>query len=408
MNFRGSLSKIFLAGLALGFTASLRAETTSSEVEAVISDSTPGTMVAAVRKKRKKREVQQPEEEVVDLSAEDSSSSEASAPASNMGPHGGATAGAEPHFSVMFDLLMAYRPGVGREGFSFLNFHPLLFFEIVPTSNIIFSFEVNPSPRYYELDYILNKTVTLRVGKIYIPFDDMNPHNMFGGMINTSRMQFGSTQYLPDIWADLGVGVKLNLTDTKALKLESHFYVVNGFGSTGTAPATTPQFSGPTVSASDNNDNKSVGTRVHAIISRVFGVGFSAFYGRWSDQRDDVNNVLILGGDVQLRFPKTEIKAGVSSFAVKYSNGSSFNRSGNYIEAQQKFGERDEWRVVGRYGMQDTNDKIVDDSDNNLIGGGIRWKPNFITLALEHYQDIKKVPAKTAYGLTFLRMVVQL
>lgn len=408
MNFCRPRLIAFLTGLTLSTTVSFAAGS-ASDVEAVISDSAPGTMVAAVRRKAKKREVQQQEEEVVDLSAEDSgtATTEASSP-SNMGPHGGAT-GTEPHFSVMFDLLMGYRPN--KEGFSFLNFHPLLFFEIVPSSSFIFSFEVNPNPRYYELDWIANKTVTLRVGRIWIPFDDMNPHNLFGGMVSTSRMQFGSTQYMPDIFADLGVGIKLGLVDSKALKLEGHFYVVNGFRASGSPPGpTNPNFSAtPDFTSSDNNDNKSVGTRFHALISRVFGFGVSAYYGRWSDNKDTINDLLILGGDVQLRFPKTEIRAGVSTMTVGYTGGrSGYNRNGNYVELQQKFGERDEWRLIGRFGTQDTNTTVVDDSDNTLLGGGIRWKPNFITLSLEHYQDLRKVPAKVAYGFSFLRMVVQL
>lgn len=368
---------------------------TAADVEAVISDAAP---LVAARPKKKRREVQAEEEEV-DLSA-----MEESAPAAN--PHGGSTT-AEPHFSVFFDLIMGYRPG--KENFSFLNFHPLLFFEIVPTSDIIFSFEVNSNPRFYELDYQASKALTLRVGKIYIPFDDMNPHNLFGGIIGTGSMAFGSTAYLPDIFADLGVGLKYIIMDTKDIKLESHFYVVNGFGPANAATNDVPNFS--SVGSADVNDNKSIGGRFHALISRFVGIGFSFYTGRWSNANGPVNHLLMLGGDAQIRLPKTEIRAGFSTMQVGYETtliGTPYNRSGMYVELQQKFGGRDEWRGIARLGSLDTNDSIVDNSDNFIVGGGIRWKPNVITLSLEHYQDTKQVPGKTATSFTFLRTVIQL
>lgn len=364
-----------------------------------------GTPLVAARKRPPRESVG--EEEEIDLSAEPPASSAATAPAN---PHGGGTS-AEPHFSTLFDLLLAYRPGPGREGLSFLNFHPLLFFDIHPLKPLHFSFEVNfnnpssPSSRYYELDYQPNRTVLIRVGRIWIPFDEMSPHNLFGGLVNTSRLAFGNTPYLPDIWADLGAAVRLSPVHTKQLEIDTHLYVVNGFNSTGgTSPL--PNFSQNL--GSDNNDNKSIGARVHFLIGQRVGLGASFYTGRWSNQQDEVAPLTIFGGDAQLLFSSTEFHAGLSLMNVSYASGASFQRSAYYLEGQQKFGAAQEFRAVVRLGNQDTNSTVVDDSDNTVLGGGLRWKPNFIGLALEHYQDLKEVPGKTAYGITFLRMSIQL
>ena len=149
------------------------------------------------------------------------------------GPHGG---GFPPSFKVYFDLLLTYRPGVTP--ITFDNFHTLLLADFIPRPDFQFSFEINPTPRYFELDYKPSQRLTLRAGRIWIPFDDMGPHNYFGGHINTSRLaQPNATSYfLPDIWADLGVGVKYDLYESSKINLTGDFYIVNGFGAGGTDP----------------------------------------------------------------------------------------------------------------------------------------------------------------------------
>jgi hypothetical protein len=374
------------------------------------------------RRRRRRRKV---DSEAVDLSSMDSSSSSSATRSSDsnslketkpVGPHGPSLF--DPHFSVYFDLLLAYQPG--KAGFSFLNFHPLLLMEIVPSPDIMFSFEVNPSPRYYELDYQIAQWFQLRVGKIWMPFDDMNPHNIFGGTVDASRIRLGSVYYLPDVWTDLGIGAKFTLMDTKDTLLELNTYVVNGFPAGGSDPfappgVTTiyPNFADLPVTLSDNNDDKALGGKLHAWFSRKFGIGFSVYRGRYSNQTDPFYAITMLGVDTQLRLGKTEFKLGASYMIVGIPdqiNGgdTTMHRQGEYFEFSQKFGVDDRWRFVLRTGYLDTDDRITDANDVLTVGGGIRYTMGVLQLSLESYQDLKIVSVKQGYNFTFGRVVVQL
>jgi hypothetical protein len=354
--------------------------------------------------------------EVVDLSAMDAAkppSTPTGAPAadaskSTMAVH--QPTGADPHFSIYFDLLLAYQPG--KAEFSFLNFHPLLFLEIVPVPDLTFSFEVNPSPRFFELDYQATKNVQLRLGKIWIPFDDINPHSFFGGLVANSRIRLGPTAYLPDVWTDLGAGVKLTLVETAKLTFVASLYVVNGFQDKGTDPtgraSNYPSFSDIPISTTDNNTDKAFGGHFHALFNRVFGLGLSLYTGRWTPDGSEGKRINMIGIDSQYQSGKTQLKIGISKMFVGLPGTDSFNRQGEYIEVNHKFGAKDEWKVLARGGYMDVDERITDVNDIFTVGGGIRWKPGLIEWQLEHYQDLKDVPTKLGKSFTFFRTVIQL
>lgn len=325
-----------------------------------------------------------------------------------LSPHAGS--GVEPHFSIYFDLLLASQPG--KAEFSFLNFHPLLFFEILPSSEIQFSFEVNPSPRYFELDYQLSETLQLRAGKIWIPFDDLNPHNLFGGRIGTNRMRLGGVYFLPDVWTDLGVGAKLNLSDTGRMTSEAHLYIVNGFRQGESDPFLGPgypSFTDSGISEKDNNSDKAVGARLQFLFERVFGFGISAYTGRWNDETkiDDVPlRMNLLGTDFSMRFQDTSVRLGIIGMFVALPNEKTYRRHGEYVEFSQKFS--DVWRFMLRAGNLDTDDRLTDMNDVTIVGAGLFYKPSVVQLSLEHQVDVKTVGGKAGYTFTFARVTVQM
>ena len=152
-----------------------------------------------------------PAPRTVDLSTLDAPSTPSSGSGSNFKPAisysgAGVKPGGEKIFKVFFDLALYSRPGVTP--LSFGNFHSYVFLDILPRENIQFSFDLasaRGSPSFYELDWQIAPWVQLRAGKIWIPFDDMSPHNLFGGRINVSTLAPpGGEPFLPSLWTDLG------------------------------------------------------------------------------------------------------------------------------------------------------------------------------------------------------------
>lgn len=326
-------------------------------------------------------------------------------------PHGYQVPDTDPHFSVLFDLLLAYQPG--KAEFSFLNYHPLLLMEIVPSPQLQFAFEVSSTPRYYELDWQAAKWVQLRLGKIWIPFDDLNPHNTFGGMVNTNRLRLGNVYFLPDIWADLGIGARFSIYDSVDFRLTGDFYIVNGFGNnnspdpTGTS-ADYPNFGDTSVQGADINNDKAMGMRFQATFAKLLSVGTSIYTGRWTNNGSEARGITMLGMDAQLRWPRTEFRVGAVTMPTGLIGGGSYGRVGIYAEAVKKFGANDEWKLLARTGYVDTDDRFTDENDVLNVGGGIRYKPGLVQFGLEHYQDIKKVEGKRGYSVTFFRTVIQM
>ena len=323
--------------------------------------------------------------------------------------------GVAPNFKVFFDLNLVSRPGSGHD-LSFENYHAFLFYEIAPDSKIQFSFDVSTAPKFYELDYQLTEKMQLRAGKIWIPFDDMAPHNIFGGRVNVSKLAPQGRTFLPDIWADLGIGMKYQLVDTTALNLFSQIYMVNGFGSGGTDPsgngAAYPQF-GSSGGGADNNRDKALGGRLHALFNGKLGLGISYYTGRWNDQdQQQGQSISLLGLDAQLRLEPVELRAGLASGSVGIPvdslGNTSFKRGGMYGEIGYKFGQDTSWKVLGRAGRLQLDDRVVSVNDQTLIGATILKRVGPLEVSLEHSRDVKDVPGKTEKQYTNLRLVVAL
>ena len=329
-------------------------------------------------------------------------------------PHGPSRAGAEPTFKVFFDLDLVAKPGV--EDFSFDNFHSFLFFEIIPTPDLMFSFDISASPRFYELDYNITPKLQIRAGRIWIPFDDLSPHNIFGGRVNVSRLNPASNptmQFLPDIWTDLGIGFRYQLVDTSAFQSVAHLYAVNGFRDGGTDPSSKtagqsyPNFSS-TVLGADNNTDKSIGARVHTMWARRIGLGVSYFRGSWTPSTATAGKGLsMLGVDGQLRLGPTEFRAGLASMNVDLPSDT-MSRGGVYAEISQKFGGRQQFRFLARGGTLQLDNRVFDVTDQLIVGGALVYSPGMIELWTEYSQDLKVVTGKVNYSYAAARLVVAL
>lgn len=317
-----------------------------------------------------------------------------------------------PLLKIYFDLNFYSLPGGPSQGsgLTFDNFHSFVLLDVNPTEDISFSTIVMTSPHFYELDYKLASNFTLRMGKIWIPFDDMNPHNLFGGNTNVSRIMVGDA-FLPDLFTDLGVGLRWKMFDSSAFSFVTDAYVVNGFQSGGTDPVTAgskyPNFATLPTGA-DNNRDKSVGGRAHALIGNVLGIGSSIYTGRWTNKDDEYRKLLAFGVDAQLYLGSTSLRGGIASMDVKLPSSASkenYMRGGSYVELGQKFGPTDQWTFLVRGGQLNLDDRLVDRNDKQVVGAKLMWKPNLLEWSIEHSKDVKVLAAKSVTSFTNFRVV---
>lgn len=322
-----------------------------------------------------------------------------------------------PVFKVYFDLNFYSMPGASsssERGLTFDNFHSFVLLDVIPTPDIHFMTDVNPSPKFYELDYKTADWLTFRFGKIFIPFDDMNPHSIYGGRINVSRLS-PDGNFLPDLFTDLGIGVDLKPFNSPTLELDLKFAVVNGFRSGGTDPipgtpssSLYPNFASELPTGPDNNRDKSYAVRAHALAGGFLGLGASYYAGRWSPSGTVSHRLSMLGFDGQIYLGKFKIRAGQATMNAKLPDTASkpdFSRGASYLEAALKLDSEEKWRIWGRAGSQNLDNRIVDKNDRAIAGGGIAFKPSLVEFSLEYSRDLKRTPDKTNYSFANFRVV---
>ncbi len=357
-------------------------------------------------------------EEVVDLNALDLGVSPTGAAPDATGA---STADASPHlnphhsggsslqFKVLFDLNFYNRPGVAD--LTFDNFHTFLMAEALPNAALQFQFDVNPTPRWYELDYTPWSWITVRAGKIWIPFDDLTPHNLFGGRVNTQKLM-PDPPFLPALWADLGVGLKFVPLDIKQFKLTIDTYVTNGFGDGGTDPtgATTayPSFGDMSLVA-DNNRAKALGGRIQGTLFGVFGLGTSINWGRWSDESTTAHYATLIGADTQLRLQMigVEIRSGLAVALYDLPAGATSQNVGMYGEVGWQFWKR-RFKVLARGGTLQMDNRTINAADMWIVGGTLLYRIAMIEISIEHSRDLFYYAPKKNYEFTNLRLVVAL
>lgn len=337
----------------------------------------------------------------------------AGAAAAHAGAPAAAPAGAGPMFKFMFDFWLYNRPGVAPLTFS--NIHTLALVEITPTPDLVFGFELAPTPRFFELTYKITPRLEVRGGRIWVPFDTIGlqqPHNLFGGLVNVSQFrQPGGTAFLPDIWTDLGLALKYRIMDTPRMGLDAELYVVNGFQAGATDPAGLvgtkyPNFEN--AGTVDNNTDKALGMRVTSRMFGILTVGASGYWGRYTDNADDSRTIVMIGLDAQVRLPTgLEFKGGYlfSQVGLLPAAGKeSFRRGGTYLEGSQRLSQR--FKVFVRGGTAQNDSRAVSVNDITMVGGGMIYTRMPLQLSLMYQRDLNTVAAKTTYDFAALRAMV--
>jgi hypothetical protein len=342
-------------------------------------------------------------------------------------PHASTPGGVLPNLKFYFDFtLRSWKGGGNESAFSFDSYHQRLMVEFTPTPDLMFGAEILER-RYFEADYMLTPRLQVRWGRIMIPFDDMSPHNLYGGRINTSDFRQGNeTAFLPDLWADLGMGLKYTLSDSPSFASELHFYIVNGFQSgRGTSPvsgedsagsnAAYPSFSGTSAGTGDNNNQKAMGARWHGVFGGRFGLGASVYKDTYTSTAEhtptqDPRGLLMLGFDAQLRPTNTtEIRVGYVTMKVDLdpvaSTKASYTRGGTYIELGQRFGDENRWKFLVRAGSSQNDNRVVDVSDKSIVGTSLLKNFGVVEAQVNYFKDLKQIPSKVAYDYGEFRLV---
>lgn len=352
------------------------------------------------------------EEEWVDLDSLDEQVV-VPAPEAPKGPHGAMRPSSKPRIKVMYDWLLTYRPGFSPS-WTFDNYHNLLMLEYTPSRDIYFGFEVSPNPRFFELDYELSNRLTFRIGRIYVPFDDLSPHSYFGGRANINRLVPGDgTSFLPDIWTDMGMGLHWAAYRGKTYSLDAHFYVTNGFGEgPGLNPITPsglyPDFQNA-IGVQDNNRDKAIGLRVAGnFLGDMLGFGISAFRCRYSNEENPAGYINMLGADAQFRKGGFEARAGYVFMLVDlpYMTPANYRRGGVYAEVSQTLGRKNQFKALLRGGAVNHDSRALLPTDQIIFGGQMVYRFGAVAVGVEHSKDLNELTGKPDNSFTGLRVTV--
>lgn len=326
---------------------------------------------------------------------------------SSHGSHGGASM---PEFKAYFDLWFYNRPSY--KPMTFGAVHYLFLVDIIPAPGTKFSFEVNPSPRFFELSHDFSEKLQVRAGKIFIPFDESYPHTLYGGRMNVQTLNPGNETFLPNIWAELGVAARYRFIDSKEMQLEAHLAITNGFGQGNSDPklgaSAYPDFTdtGVGVATEDNNAAKALTARVKTLWDGKFSLGASTYINRWNNASDTEGlNMFFVGIDAGIRLPRIDLKGGFMAGSVKLPTDS-MTRGGYFIEGGYRFGTDLKWKGIARFGGLSVDSRVLSGSDVTTATGAIMYSPLPFQISLEHSHDFLRRANKNFNDITIVRLMM--
>lgn len=182
---------------------------------------------------------------------------------------------------LVVDLLLQYQ--VGSKNISFFPNHNLVIVMLNVTDRFSAQLHIAEDPAFYELAFAITPSLTIKAGKLLIPFGTNNFHHIIGGRVDQQ------SHFLPETWGDYGLGVTHLLLDFKYLSLEYDFYVTNGFGGT-----TEPVIA--TGALVDNNFGKGIGGRITVGLPLGIRLVGSVYHSLWSPENDRGALYYALGG----------------------------------------------------------------------------------------------------------------
>ena len=83
-----------------------------------------------------------------------------------------------------------------------------------------------------------------------------------------------------------------------------------------------------------------------------------------------------------------------------------FGRGGYYGEVGQKFGSKDQFKLMARAGNVQMDDRFFTSSDQTNVGGTFLWRPGIVEFSIEYARDLNTNVAKSSNQYTAIRAVM--
>lgn len=320
-----------------------------------------------------------------------------------------AGAGGESPFGIKLFVDLLVDHSIGEDKFEFRPNHTYVFVQASVYDDLQFMIHASDDPIFWELSYNLTGSITLRAGKLLVPFGTNNFHHIIGGRVD----EF--SRYLPETWGDYGLSITHLIVDEELFNLEYTLYGVNGFSG-----VDEPNIADG--SASDNNWFKGLGTRIKTTFFRKVILTTSVYYDRWDAKNKygalfyavglELSPGLIplpvlehmrLRGEWargEIELAERNYQRGITEFA--------FARTGYYFEAQFGILQNLAFRV--RTGRINPDNTVTDDEDIEVyepavligLGSKLWWTIAYQFTMGPGFDYDPKEPADVAYAKLFL------
>lgn len=167
------------------------------------------------------------------------------------------------------------------------NYHKFLFLKVTPTDKLTLDAEVLDLS-YYEMAYAVSPKVSIRAGKIWVPFGATPFHHYYGA----SQGDPFDGLLLPNVWSEFGASISGDLYAGSWLNISGDAYSIRGFESD---LGDVVDF---TTGGSDNTF--AVGGRTRIGIGSRISIWGSVLYNQFG--ANDEGQILLWGGDVLLDY----------------------------------------------------------------------------------------------------------
>ncbi len=280
------------------------------------------------------------------------------------------------------DLSMEYSPGTTEQtrDNGFRANHFLMFLKVDASPEVSFMGEMlNQS--FYHINYKALDLMTLKFGKILVPFGNTDfYHRYYGGI-----MAYGQRAVLfPILWAEFGVN-----TEWKLGKYTIDLYTVNGIG------AASPN-SDPSFTADSDRKRQAVGLRVSTDLGPKTRFMVSGYNGYWSPGR----NLHIVGVDFSSDYglfvppvlKNLRFAAGVAAGFVRDVPAGNFRRYGDFVQIMTNALPFAEYRV--RYGTYINDSRVISDKNTQTLSLGAYIPINVLNLLAEYQFNYEEINEK--------------
>lgn len=253
---------------------------------------TPGEQPAQPPSEEEQQAATAPEaagkEEEVDFEDEEKKSDQQSAQIKAAAGGGGPAA---PTSATGFKLFVdvSALAKLGQDTFNIKPNHTYVFLMAQVADELSFQMHISDDPAFYEVQWDPLPGLSLRGGKLLVPFGTNEFHHIIGGRVDEESL------FLPETWGDFGVALSHAPLDTEWVAFEYALYAVNGFQGTDE----------PAIAAGtgvDNNYFKGLGTRLKLTLLSDYLVTGSAYFDVWDAKQRYKTLFYALGAEMRKGF----------------------------------------------------------------------------------------------------------